>query len=387
MTREDAAPEIHQPLEAQLDVARLELDDIASGLWGAVGYDKDPIAEALSVFPEPSRRRSDTTFECTPEEEAKLRPRAAALGPGREAAESLEDLGIYRVDAEAIEPGQLHKTVTELWRTLIEGSKEGHKAPIVVFASDRVIPLWKKDQDKQDTDEVDAERISSDRLLVIGGQGLAASADFFYRAGTFDADAKAGKEDAKYQETRRDRALALPGTEYDITEAFLGGALDEIADEVMGVGYDPEDGQVHDDPTGQVRRLGRIGGREVFFVHKEPRRDGSALDTTATVLLLGGIASKLTATAETVMSYRTSATYKPSRQMSGIKAGILAAQEGRKLRVPVPTYGYVDLSRIKGDQNPKPPSIQNIAGEMGKAASSAADLRDFLKEAGTPGTS
>lgn len=381
MTQGDAAPGLHQPLEAQLAVAKLELNDIASGLWQAVGYDKDPIAEAMDVFPEPSRRRSDTPFECTPDEEAELRVKAAVLGPGREKAESLEDLGIYHVDAETIEPGQLHKTVTELWRALIEG----HEVPIFVFASDRRIPQWKKDENKQDTDVVDAERMSSDRLLVIGGQGLAASADFFYRAGEFDAEARAGKDDAKYQAARRERSLGLPGTEYDMTERFLGDAVDEVDEAVLHVGYDPEDGQILEDKTGQVRRLGRIGGREVIFVHKELRRDGSALDTADTILVMGGIASVVTGTTETTMSYRTSATYKPSRWMSGIRAGIRAAQEGHKLRVAVPTYGYVDLSKVKGDKNPTPPSIQNIAGEMGKAAQEADELRAFIKEAGKTG--
>jgi hypothetical protein len=115
-------------------------------------------------------------------------------------------------------------------------------------------------------------------------------------------------------------------------------------------------------------------------VHKEKREDGTALDTTDTVLLMGGIASAVTSTPETVMSYWTSATYKPSRWMSGIRAGIRAAQDGgTKLRVAVPTYGYADLSKIKGEQKPTPPTIQNVAGEMGKAAQEAFDLRAFLE--------
>jgi hypothetical protein len=372
MTR-DSAPGIHQPLQDQLAVARLELDDIASGLWGAVGFNKDPIEEALSTFPTPARRRSDTEFTCAPEHEPALRAKAAMLGPGRKDTESLEDLGIYRVDAEVMEPGQLHKTVTEIWRAL----SSGHQAPILVFASDRIVPSRKKKEGRE-TDEVDAERLSSDRLLAIGGQGLADSADFFYRAGEFDTEAKAGQSDEAFQDARRERALERPKTEYDMTEAFLGSALDAVDDTVLHVGFDPETGQVLTDKTGQVRRLGTIKGRPTILVHKDYRRDGSALDTTDTISMMGGIASVVTATPETVMSYWTSATYKPSRWMSGIRAGIHAAQQGRKLRVAVPTYGYADLSRIKGERNPTPPTIQNIASEMGKAASEAAGLREFL---------
>jgi hypothetical protein len=378
MTGADTAPELHQSLQDQLAVARLELDDIATGLWQAVGYNKDVIGEALAVFPEPSQRRSDTPFTCEPDEEVRLRSKAAILGPGRKDTETLEDLGVYRVDAEVIEPGQLHKTVTEVWRALVSG----HQAPIILFASDRPIPQWAKDKDKQDkvNEQLDAERLSSDRLLVIGGQGLSTSTDFFYRAGGFDHEAKARKAADSAQKSIWDRALALPNTEYDMTEKFLGSALDETADSVLPIGYDPENGQVLTDTTGQVRRLGTIAGRDVILVHKEKREDGTALDTTDTVLLMGGIASAVTSTPETVMSYWTSATYKPSRWMSGIRAGIRAAQDGgTKLRVAVPTYGYADLSKIKGEQKPTPPTIQNVAGEMGKAAQEAFDLRAFLE--------
>jgi hypothetical protein len=377
MTGADTAPELHQSLQDQLAVARLELDDIATGLWQAVGYNRDVIGEAIAVFPEPSQRRSDTPFTCEPDEEVALRSKAAILGPGRKDTETLEDLGVYRVDAEVIEPGQLHKTVTEVWRALVSG----HQAPIIIFASDRPIPLWAKDKEKQDkvNEQVDAERLSSDRLLVIGGQGLSTSTDFFYRAGGFDHEAKARKAADSAQKSIWDRALALPNTEYDMTEKFLGSALDETADAVLPIGYDPETGQVLADTTGQVRRLGTIAGREVILVHKEKREDGTALDTTDTVLLMGGIASAVTSTPETVMSYWTSATYKPSRWMSGIRAGIRAAQDGAKLRVAVPTYGYADLSKIKGEQKPTPPTIQNVASEMGKAAKEAFDLRAFLE--------
>lgn len=131
------------------------------------------------------------------------------------------------------------------------------------------------------------------------------------------------------------------------------------------------------DSTGQVRRLGTIRGREILLVHKEKAKDGSTLDTTDTILLMGSIAAALTTTTETIVGYWTSSTYKPSRWMSAIRAGIKAAQEDRKLRVAVPTYGYVDLSLIKGE-DPKPPTIQNIAGELGKAAEEAFELRAFL---------
>jgi hypothetical protein len=377
MTGADTAPELHQSLQDQLAVARLELDDIATGLWQAVGYNKDVIGEALAVFPEPSQRRSDTPFTCEPEQEATLRSKAAILGPGRKDTETLEDLGVYRVDAEVIEPGQLHKTVTEVWRALVSG----HQAPIILFASDRPIPRWAKDKEKQErvNEQLDAERLSSDRLLVIGGQGLSTSTDFFYRAGGFDHEAEARKAADSAQESIWERALALPNTEYDMTEKFLGSALDETADTVLPIGYDPENGQILADTTGQVRRLGTIAGRDVILVHKEKRQDGTALDTTDTVLLMGGIASAVTSTPETVMSYWTSATYKPSRWMSGIRAGIRAAQDGAKLRVAVPTYGYADLSKIKGEQKPTPPTIQNVASEMGKAAKEAFDLRAFLE--------
>ena len=373
MTGPDTAPGLHQSLQDQLAIAQLELNDITSGLWQAVGYNRDAIEEAMAAFPVPEQRRSDTKFECEPEYEVALRAKAATLGPGRRDVETLEDLGVYRVDSEVIEPGQLHKTVTEVWRSLISGQQ----VPLIVFASDRAVPLWAKDRENE---QVDAERLSTYRLLTIGGQGLATSADFFYRAGRFDAQAEADAEDDGKREETLSRALELPtNTEYDITEKFLGGALDEIAEVELSVGYDPENGQVLTDKTGQIRKLGTIGGRDIILVHMQRREDGTSLDTTGKISLMGGISSVVTATPETAMSYWTSATYKPSRWMSGIRAGIHAAQEGRKLKVALPTYGYADLSKIKGEKKPTPPSIQNIAGEMGKAASEAFELRTFLE--------
>lgn len=231
MTGPDSAPVLHQPLQSRLAIVRLELGDITSGLWQAVGYNQDIIQAALDTFPSPARRRSDTVFSCEPDQETVLREKAAALGPGRKDTESLEDLGIYRADAEIIEPGQLHKTVTELWRALINGGNQ----PIIVFASDRKINRFKKDSDEQ----LDAELISSDRLLQIGGQGLADSASFFYRAGKFDNAVAEADTDVT-----RERTLARPDNEFEMTEKFLGDSLDEIEDTVLQIGYDPENGQV-----------------------------------------------------------------------------------------------------------------------------------------------
>jgi hypothetical protein len=374
----DIVPQLHQPLTAQLEVAALELGQISSGLWAAVGYNQDPLEAAAAAFPAPNRRRSDTPFEASADEEAGLRQAAAELGPGREDTESVADLvglGAYSVSTEAIEWGQEHKGVTEVWRAL-DGDP---KAPLMAFASDRAIPKWSKGKENE---VLDAERLSTVRLLTIGGAGLAGSADFFYRAGIFDAEAKLRKDDPEYQQGIRERALASPDTEYDAAEAFLRGAVDISTgerDEVLPIGYDPENGQLVFQKTGQVKALGTIAGRSVILVHKEARRDGTALDTADTMLLMGGISAAVTDSPDVVMSYWTSATYKPSRLMSGIRAGILAAQRDTKLRVVVPSYGYTDLSRIKGEQDPNPPSIGNIAGELGKAADEAKKLRAFIQ--------
>jgi hypothetical protein len=365
----ETSPYQHQSgptlLEKQQEVAWLELQAITSGLWHAVGFNKDPIEAAMAAFPKPAQRRSDTEFTCSPEEEESLRERAAALGPGRKEAETLSDLGVEKVDAEIIEPGQLHKTVTELWLAL--GSRQ--TAPIIVFASDREVPLWAKDHENE---QVDSERLSTARLMAIGGQGLA-GVNFFYRAGEFDAKAEENRQAIQAQ------ALAPPHTEYEITEKFLRTALDETTDDiVLPFGYDPEDGRLIAAETGQVRQLGVINDRDIILVHKEKSKDGSALKTTATTLLMGRIAAAIVNKDEATISYYTSATYKPSRWMSGIRAGILAAQSGNRLKFVVPTYGYADLSSVKGDKNPTPPIIENIASEMGRAAQEASDLREFL---------
>ncbi len=364
MVTPDSAPPIHQTLESQLSIAELELQVIANSLWQATGYNKDVLAEAAVVFPTPEQRRFETKFETTPEYEAILRVRAADLGPGRADTESLDDLRAYQVDAEVIEPGLLHKTATEIWRALDGGGS----SPLIVFASDRSVPLWKKGREFV---EVDAERLSSHRLLTIGGKDLATMAGFFYRAGKFDSEPVTSETQTL--------ALRLPKTEYEVTERFLGDALDEIDESELSLGYDPETAQLLHDRTGQIRKLGTISGREVILVHKDQRPDGLPIDTTDTIRLMGEVSSAVTNTDETFISYWTSATYKPSRWMSSIRAGIKAAQDGKKLKVFVPTYGYNDLSMIKGEDNPTPPTIQNIAGELGKAAAEAFELRTFLE--------
>src|ERR1700720_2390272 len=98
--------------------AKSQLLGLETALWTAVGYNQDPIAAAQEAFPTPARRRSDTQFECEPDEDVRLRASAAELGPGRPKAETLRHLGVEKVDTEIIEPGQLHKAVTELWLAL-----------------------------------------------------------------------------------------------------------------------------------------------------------------------------------------------------------------------------------------------------------------------------
>lgn len=370
-------------LVAQRMYAQAELHGITQLLWEVVGYDQDPIAVALEAFPHPSRRRSDTPFECPPEAEPELRKRAEALGPGRPHAETLKHLNVDLVDAEVIEPGQLHKTVTEIRQAL----STGQQAPLIVFGSDRDIPLWKTAKSAVGIETLvgqpDPERISTARLLTIGGRGLGLSdgAQFFLRAGRFDGGAQGGGTSLD------DLARELPEslTEFEVTEKFLRTLVDPgtESDQALAVGYNPDTGAIVHGTTGQVRRLGSVNGRDVILVHKLLKKPGaSPNDTTSpTMLLMSDIASVITGNPNVTVSYYSSATYKPSRLVAGIIAGLVGATDSeasRFRRIVVPTYGYIDLSAVQGREDPTPPSIQNIAGEMGRAAEQADELRSFL---------
>jgi hypothetical protein len=369
-------------LLAQRTYAQAELHAMTDDLWGVVGYDQDPIEAALGVFPAPERRRSDTEFECPPEVEPELRRRAEKLGPGRPHAETLKHLNVEQVDAEVVEPGQLHKTATEFWEAL--GSDQ--QGPIMVFGSDREVQLWKVVKKQVQEGQIDPERLSTARLLAIGGRGLGnmGGAQFFRRAGQFDERVHSGTVDL--EALARDLPEEL--TEFQVTEQFLRTAVDEgtETDEVLPIGYDTETGAIIHSPTGQVRKLGSVNGRDVILVHKLLAKTGPTPKdtTTPTMLLMSDIAADVVGKPNVTISFYSSATYKPSRLAAGIKAGLIAAKDAvnsRFRRVVVPTYGYEELSMVQGKDNPQPPSIQNIAGEMGKAAQQAHDLREFLAAA------
>lgn len=369
-------------LLAQRTYAQAELHAMTDGLWNVVGFDQDPVAAALGAFPAPERRRADTEFECPPEVEPELRRRAERLGPGRPNAETLKHLNVEHVDAEVVEPGQLHKTVTELR----EAAASDQRGPIMVFGSDRGIRLWRRSGGEVQEGQLDPERVPTARLLAIGGRGLGqmGGAGFFRRAGQFDEQVRSEAVDLDALA----RELPEELTEFQVTERFLRGFVDEgtETDEVLNVGYDTTTGEITSSPTGQVRKLGTVNGRDVILVHKLLAKTGPTPKdtTTPTMLLMSDIAAEVTGQPNVTVSFYSSATYKPSRLVAGIKAGLIAAKDperSRYRRVAVPTYGYTELSMVQGKDNPMPPTIQNIAGEIGKAAQQAHDLREFLAAA------
>jgi hypothetical protein len=358
--------------ETQVNYAKAELQGVSDSLWRAIGYNQDPFLVAQEVFPEATQRRSDVdavTFECTPEEEQRLREAAAGMGPGRANPETLKDLGVEKVDVEIIEPGQLHKTVTELQLAL----QSGQTAPIMIFGSDRRIPKWQKDKDTKEEKEelgLDAERVSTTRMLLIGGQGLD-EGDFLVRVGEFNAHPDSGA-------AIEGVALDSPNTEYEATERFILDMLESddrgvVTDEVLPVSYDPANGELSDEANGQVRRLGSLDGREIFLVHKQMPAGGEALKPAPTMLLLCNIVAEATGVRDVKASFYTSSTYKPSRTLYGIEASLLAIEDGRQHKLTVPTYGYRDLTRITG-KKAEPQTIEQIAAELNKTAKAAVEL-------------
>lgn len=327
---------------------------------------EDVFVRAQMVFPRPGERRTDTVEveEYTPAEEIIIRKAAAELGPGRATSQTIEDLGYRTVDAHLIEAGLLHKVASEL----VLAIDPDNPAPIIAIASDRSIPLMAKKENPEEPDKADVERLSTHRLLAIGGKELG-NPDFYRRSGVFD----------QQPEPALDQLKNAPDTEYEAVKQFLLSMSEALEEDVYPVGYDPNTGEVIHSETGQLTYLGHYKDSPLFILRKDRTSDGTMPDTAPTMSMVARVAEAMLGRELGVVAYHTSATYKPSRTADALRCAISAEQHGVTLpKIIVPTYGYELLAEIRGVK-PMPPALNQIVGELNKAAASAAELEAMLQ--------
>lgn len=290
-----------------------------------------PDANPLEVFPEPGTPRAkDPGLELSTEQEEGLRAAAAELGFGRQTDRTMSELGIRGAHV-IIEGGQPHKMVAEAKLVIDDTASD---PTTIIFAA------------------------SAARELDSIGELQSAKRQF----------GQVGK--TEYDNARL-AAEHLPG--FEPTE-----------DEVMPFGYDINDGfNVGREPTGQFVRIGYVGKIPVVLmrVDRENYVDESGAakyrnqPNTADVIAIVDTVSKMQGDHILPIAFVTSATYLASRQIDGIRAGLLADRV-----VGVPAYGTARLAMVKGEAAPTPGPINQLPGELHRAAEQAAALEEIINQ-------
>lgn len=283
----------------------------------------DASQNPLDVFPNPAdkERREDVEFgvELTADQEVAFRSAMAELGIGRESNRDAAMVGLPDGYLALLEGGQAHKMLAELNITAETAIRP--RAIILAGDTERAIP--EKEQ------EVTA------RVLGINREQVGA-------------------------------------TEAAVAEQILRAHPDFVPEDesVLPYGY-TIDGELLDEQTGQLRRIGTIGeipavvmriDRE-WYEDEQGERKFRRIDNFAKMKIVSQIE------VGNAIGFVSSSTYQPSIEIDALRA----AQETGSM-IQVPTYGTAELARVKQEALPQPPALQQLAGEAYKTAQQLAKL-------------
>lgn len=305
-----SAQEIEQRMRTSLEAA-------------VVAVTGEATHNALEVFPDPAtkERREDVDFgvELAEESETAFRAAVAELGVGRETNRAPEALGLSDGYVAFLEGGQAHKMMAEL--NVVAVSDVAPSVVIISGDAERNIP--------------DKERTVTSGVLAI-------------------EEAEVGT------------------TEAEVAEQVLRAHPEfvEASEQVLPYGY-TIDGQLTSEATGQFRQIGTVGDAPAvvmkidreWYVDEAGERKFKRPDELTKMKII----AQLDNVRE--IGFVTSSTYQPSREIDAIRAA-------NELDIPikVPTYGTAELARVKGEDDPQPPALNQLAAEAHKTAKQLASL-------------
>lgn len=277
----------------------------------------DASQNPLEVFPNPAdkERREDVEFgvELDEQQEEAFRAAMSEFGIGREANRDATELGLPHGYLAMLEGGQGHKMLAELHVT----TQSDVKPSVIILSGDAERALPEKEQ-----------------TLTASVLGI-------------------DTED-------------VGSTEFEVAEQVLRTHPDFVAQEevILPYGY-TLDGELTREQTGQFRQIGEINGVPtiVMRIDREWYVDGAGdrkfkrpdnFMKMQIVAALDEVSS---------IGFVTSSTYQPS-----IEIDALRATGATGITVKVPTYGTAELARVKHEDVPQPPALQQLAGEAYKTA-------------------
>lgn len=125
------------------------------------------------------------------------------------------------------------------------------------------------------------------------------------------------------------------------------------------------------EPSGQFIKIGEINGIPAVLMRIDrdwyEAEDGDKkfkrIDNATKVQIISQIED------DRQIGFVTSATYTPT-----VLLDMMRANRATGVDVKVPNYGTAELARVKGDEQPTPPALNQLAGEAHKIAKKLAQM-------------
>lgn len=272
----------------------------------------------LEVFPAQgsAERRADIEFDgtnLTDEQEQAFRLAMSELGPGRESNQTPAEVGLSSGYTALLEGGQVHKMVAEL--NIVTESEVLPGAIILSADAERKIS--------------DSEKKLTSKILELD-------------------------------------EIEVGETEYDVAKQVLSSCegFGESTEETLPFSY-TSTGELTHELSGQFIKIGEINGipTVVMRIDREwyEAEDGSRkfkrIDNSDKMRIVAGIEG------DNDLGFVTSATYLPTAQIDAMKAS-----EETGIGIKVSNYGTAELALVKGEEEIKPPALNQLAGEAYKIA-------------------
>jgi len=298
-----------------------------------IGYPERSGENAIDVFPQPTTPRADAPRpQWDMAQETDMRAVAAELGYGRESDRTMSELNL----------GSAH--------ALYEGGKPAKYAA---------------------------------EVAVVFNDAAATPSSHIFLSNPYREIGADEREDVAKLYKKSDIR-----TEYDVarlTAESMPGFTPNDQDEILPLSYDIQNQHaVGQEPTGQFISIGHIDeapvvlfkvDREVF-VGDEGKQAYRNQPNTCDVARIISKTLELGGDTVTPMAFVTSATYQASREIDVVRASLATNRT-----IGVPTYGTVRLAEVKGEQTPAPAAINQLPGELHRAAENVVKLKAELANA------
>jgi hypothetical protein len=296
-----------------------------------------------AVLPEtPEVRAEADDVQMSSEQEKALRETVAVLGVGRESDQTLAENSLSGGHV-IIEGGQLHKIIAES-QVAVADSAQAPASIIFAASAERAI---------KDTEKV-AEKTTAQKTLSLH----------------YGRDVSIDEVGGNEYELAIQAAKLIPGFE-----------ADEPAE--IGCSYDKETYEVNAESSDQFINIGHVGNTPVmimridrsYYEDDEGKTKYRQPKTADVVKIIDAVVRTHNPENDAPIALVTSGTYRPSRQVDVARASL---ETGRVAGVAA--YGTHRLADVKGDDLPQPTDLNQIPGELGKAARSVAKLEAYLAE-------